>query len=341
MKTKDGKGKSTKFYVIIVVLLASLGLVLVAGLVPWSTLFPTPPPAPTPTLGNSTVELFSNPDGEVVGFVPVGLYLNVKDAEFEDWEDITNIAGNFQLDTTKMAEDLSFDMTGYQYGWLKIDPADATVFETDWKLLIGGTNFDYSYWVYDTPDEVFITMINETLGEYTYTVDADVNATIMMDVNHTLADPIHIGTGWEMTALKYADLTATRAAKYVDEKFWTSLGALYSPDDDTMTKNPRDIFEFYTTCWAIELTFDGIVTDATNDIVSLKDVNTPAEVVVSGTIVYIIFYGTITFDDGMYNFPIQVDLTGATATTINSIDIGNIDVPKGVASTLGAFTSYP
>jgi len=340
MKDKEEeKGKNKKYYYVIATLLVSLGLVFAIALIPWSTLFP---PASTPTSDLSTVKFFSNPDREDVSkYVPGALYLNTKDAEFEDWEDITNIAGNFQLDTTKLAEDLSFDMAGYKYGWIKIDPADVTVFATDWKLLIGGVNMDYEWWVYDTPAEVFMSLINDTLGAYNYGVDGSINGTILMDVNHTLTDPIHIGTGWEMTALKYADLTATRAAKYIDERYWTSLGAVYSPDDDTMTQDPRDIFEFYTTCWAIEITFNETVADATNDVVVLKDVNTPAEVVVVADIVYVIFSGTITFVDGMYNFPIQVDLTGATGTTIDSIDIGTIVVPKGIATTVGAFTAYP
>ena len=340
---KPGQEKSnTKYYVV-----GGAGIALTCFLV-WLLVFSPynilPKPTPVPVEKLSTVALFSNPDGEdKSNLIPVAYYEPTSTAEFEEWEDIINIAGNFLLQTTTLAKDLTFDLTGIPYAWLKFNPdgASATIpFETDWKLLYGEVNDDYKYSVYDTPDEVFFSMVNVSLAEYTGTAIDGVH-TIIFDVNHTLADPIHIGVGWDMSTLAYAELSTTRQAEYKDEKYWTSLGNLYAPTDDGMTVYPRYELEYYTTCWAVNFTFDATVADATNDPISFVDPDTPAEIIVVADVVYVIFYDTITFANGLFTCGVDFDLTGATGVNLTSMDLGTIVVPRGAQHALGAWTPFP
>lgn len=297
----------------------------------------------TPSVNISTFEFLSCPDGENKNnLVPGAIYLPTATAEFEDWEDITNIAGNFLLETTKLGEDLKIDLTDVPFAWLKINPDGPTAaipFDTDWKLLSGGVNTLRTYNVYDRPAAVFNNLYDANLDVFTG-LNINGSHTVVLDVNHTLADGIHVGTGWDMSALAYAELSTTKAAEYLDEKFWTCLGNTYAPTADEMTVYPRYELEYYTTCWAIELTFDGTVADGSNP-VNFVDPNTPAEIIIVADVVYVVFYETINFLNGMYTFGLNFTTIDTTATTLNTIDIGTIVVPRGAQFALGAFTSFP
>jgi hypothetical protein len=360
-----GMSKNTKIF-IAVVLVAALGLGLWYG-IPY--LISGSPVAPVPTSANSTFKLISAVDGEdVSNFVEISVWVPDSKAEFDEVEDIYTWSNFEAAESSKDAEDVSIDLSGIPYAWLEIDPDGEQVFANDHILLYGGSNFAYSIPVNHLTSDVNMGCVNSTGGAtwgnftlqtvapsgnvpygamwvhkgvtYATGVIAD-NLTITLNTPEFTHANTHHGTGgWDIENSEYDDYSTAELEFHHDEANFRNQAPSYNPSVDT-EKSGRDGLESITNGFAIKWTYNTTVstTDAATTQVNMtiRDSKIDAEVVIDGTFIYIIFYGTIDFETAAYAFDIEYEEGKAIYAT--NVQTGRIVVPKD-EDTLGAFTAY-
>lgn len=337
---KSGEEKSnTKYYV------AGAGGIAITCFLVWlfafSGFFPLPPPpTPTPIIPISSLTLSSHVDKEDVSDLEYAvLYLQTPDAEFESWEDIRDITTNFDMETRKLAEDLTFDLTNEDYAWLCICPSGygSELFNEYWKLLYGGVNRDFQEDVYDDPINMSFCILDSNLDVITVAShQTNGNYSIVGDVDHFAemhadSTQLHVGANWDMTDAKFDDLSATKQAEYYDQKYWNSYDPLYDSDVDLMDVSPRYALEYYTNCPAFKFTFNTTVSDNINFTLS-DDTKNLAVVVEDGVYIYMVFHESLTFLTGIQSWGYEIEYN-ATAIELSDVDFGRATVPtRGVSA---------
>lgn len=125
---------------------------------------PFSPITQTPTSANSTFKLISAVDGEDVSdFVEVSIWVPDSNAEFDEIEDIYTWSNFEEEESSKDAEDVSIDLSEYEYVWLEIDPDAEQVFQNDHILLTpSGSNFDYAFKINHASSDVNFMCLTNT-----------------------------------------------------------------------------------------------------------------------------------------------------------------------------------
>jgi hypothetical protein len=301
------------------------------------------PEQPETPLSESTFTLYSDPDGEdVSNFVEISVWVPEDDAEFDDTEDIFTMSNFEEEETSKDAEDVSIDLTDYSYVWVEIDPDGESVFATDFHLIYGGLNYDYTFYVkHQTSDVNFNLFDRDTLNEITVADYAtDGNYTLIYDCPHYTTTNIHANSDdWACNDDDWDELTASEKEEYYDEKYWRGQFPTYSPVVDTEKDYDKDL-EKLTNAFAFNITCNNTISTVDGNTAQLNitlDDDADVEVVISGTMVYLIYYSAVYFEDGAQELGMELEF-GADIT-LSDIDSGRIVVPKD-DSGLGTFTKY-
>jgi hypothetical protein len=157
--------------------------------------------------------------------------------------------------------------------------------------------------------------------------------------NTTTAAQLHVGTNWAMESSDFDDLTASQKATYYDEKNWAGQYPLYDPAVDLEKEYHSDL-EKITNAFAIKFDFntsistvDGNAAQVNVTIASGHDV----ECVISGDLIYFIWYEGFDFEDGAVS--VYFDMDTASGIGLDDADSGRIIVPRD-DDALGTFTKY-
>ena len=386
MKDKSGKRSNKGYYV-------GAGAVLLGGLIIWALVFTlTPiiaPPTTTPTdKATSTFTLIDYNTGEdVSAWVEGSIWTpDPDDIPFDDDEDIFRIA-NFDEDVSSQdADGISIDLRSHDYAWLQIDPdyesdfgGYAGVFAAptvdDFRLLIGGANYDYVFYVYHEPSDVDITVLDRNRGMDYWNVSRaasllsvqsdSINGTVVMSMPWNSTVGWHAGTtGGDEWNIDEDDLDLIEAdidpitLEYREEMEWLrdqrnfrTIAPYYDLVDDTIKDYGNDL-EQLTNAFAVRFSFNttinmtdyfnpttpGLAVDAqVNFTLYERDYKTnPMELVFSGDEIYIIFTEPIVFD-GAYTFDFEIDLGPNINCT--AVETGRLIVPRDDIN-LGAYTAY-
>lgn len=321
----------------------TLVLIVIFGVSLFS-LSPYSPYATTTTTNASTFTIYSYQDGEdVSNFVELTIWVPKSDAEFDDIEDIYTMSNYEAEETSKDADDISLDLSTYSYVWIEVDPDGDTVFSNNFQLIIGGSNYDYSLYAYHLTSDVNFNALNRdtldelTLGDYS----TDANITIIMDCPHLTTSNIHANSeDWAVDEDDWDDMTASEQLDYWDEKYWRTQAPLYDPSAD-LEKEAENDLEKLTNAFAFKLDFNGTIstTDGEDTQINLtiSDSGEKVEVVTTGDLIYLIYYGIVSFEDGPN--ALNLEITFGDDIHLDDIDSGRIEVPRD-DDNLGTFTKY-
>lgn len=292
----------------------------------------------------TTFTLTSKVDGEDVSdFVEISIWIPEDEDKIDEFDDVFTMALFDEEESSKDADDVSIDLREVSYAWVEIDPDAESVFETDWILIVGGTNNAYDLFVKHLSSDLnFNIQVRDTLASVTVaSYQTNNNLTVIMDVDHYTTANIHANTDdWDVDDDDWTDMTTEEREEYYDEANFRSQETLYSPHDD-LEKDFDDPLEKLTDAPCLRFIFnesvsttDGSVTQI-NFTVNNEDL--PIEVVYHGVNIDLIWYEGIDFLDGAYNFDIEILF--ASNISLSDVDSGRIVVPRG-DDNLGAFTKY-
>jgi len=337
-KKRSKKGTSGKKILLILLIVSAIGV----GVWLMLSYLPFSPFASVPSQDTSTFTLISSVDGEDVSWVEIDVLVPKDDVEFEDYEDIFT-RSNFEVEiSSRDAEDVSIDLTPYSYIWIEIDPDGETVFENDFILLTGGSNYNYIFYVYDLSSDVNFNIMDESMSPITVgNLSLNANYTVIMDVPHYTTSGIHAnGNDWTVDSDDWDDMTASEKEFYYDEANFRSQAPLYNPSDD-LSKDYDHPLEKLTEAFAIKLTFNTTVStvdgNAAQVNITVVDDDEPIEVVVSGTFIFLIFYDEVKFNNGPRSF--RLEMVTGSGIGLDNAHSGRLEVPYDDRN-LGTFTAY-
>lgn len=299
--------------------------------------------APATPVSATTIELECLISGEDVSWVPVNVWFPKDSSIFDDPEDIRT-KSMYELEVTiDEAEDVSIDVSGIPYFIVEIDPSDTTVFSNTESVEIGGYNRVLDYKVKDRVTDYNFNVMNSTMGTINLATDftnqsTSDNYTLIMDCDHymtTLAQ-MHYGDDWETTTAEFNDLDASDKAWYYDEKNFACLDVIYDTSVDT-DKDFDDRLERLTNAPAIKFTFNATLSTVDGNTAQVNFTvgnEVPAEIVYSGTFIYLVFYDDISFEYGSVSYLFEMQTS--THIELDDVDSGWVTV-AGDDDTVGPF----
>lgn len=343
-RTKSEKLKLGRNIAIVAVVILGIGFISYYALTnPLSPLYITQPTTPT-TTSLTTVTTYSYPDMEdVSNIVEIDIWVPKSSAEFDDTEDIYSLSTNFELlGSTMEAEDISIDLSGYDYIWIEIDPDGTSYFENDFRLLTGGINYALSIYVYHQVSDINFNIVDSTtMNEITVaSYQTDGNYTILFDCPHATYTDIHANTAdWDVDDDTWEDMTSSEKAYYYDEKNFRCIPKTLDPVNmSTHAKqHPEFALSLDTKFFAFKVSFNASITDsgATAVDITIDDDNEDdVYALISGDTIYFIYDKIVTFDT-VQQLGLEMDF-GADIT-MSDIDSVVIEVP-GSAYSSGTIT---
>ncbi|KKN03696.1 hypothetical protein LCGC14_1105060 [marine sediment metagenome] len=333
---EGSKEKNTKFYIIIGILVVSLGIVALVAWNPLSTLFPDEEEE-TIILAASTFTLYSAVDGEdVSNFATMDIWVPKSDATFEDgYEDITALTKNFEREESgKDADDISIDLRDYDYIWAEV--VGNSVWENTFYLFYGGVNQDYKRYAHHTSSAVpFNFYVKNTGAAITipgHTTNGNFTGVLDVPIDSRTPADNHYGDAWVLSTTEFGELTQTQQEFYWDESNWCDQYPTYDPTLDTVNELVRD-FETITNTFALKFVMnatinvtDGAATQINCTIARGYSIDT----VISGANLYMVWYEGFNFDPDPYTFDFEMWFgADITVTTVYS---GRVDVPASLSS---------
>jgi len=215
------------------------------------------------------------------------------DLPFTESEDVFRVT-NFDEDVSSSdCDDIAIDLRSHDYAWLQIDPdyesdyggynavfAAPTV--DDYRLLIGGANYDYLFYVYHEPSDVDIVVLDRNRGNDIWNMsritaaDADrqvlsdnINGTVVMNMPWNSTVGWHAGTtGGDEWDIDEDDLDVIDdgidpiTLEYTDEMEWLrdqrnfrTIAPYYDLVDDTLKDYDSDL-ERITNAFAVRFSFN-------------------------------------------------------------------------------------
>ena len=336
--SKYGLSKNQKFILIGLTL-----MVVIIGSVWAGSIWLAPVPDDPVTLDVSTIKLVDNPNLEDVSdFVEVSVWIPKDDAVFDETEDIYTITTNFKEEKSSMdADDVAIDLSDYSYVWIQVDPDAESVYATNWHLIFGGRNYDYTLYVYHQSSDVpFNIMVHGTMAAITASgYQTDGNLTVVMDVPHYTTTNTHVGTNWDIEQSEFDDMTQAEKEFVWDEKNYRCQAPVYVPGDD-LEKDYDDDLEKLTDAFALKFTFNTSVSTVDGNAAQINCTvakGKPIDVVYSGTFIYMIFHEVIDFEEKVYDF--DFEMTFAVNISLSNVHSGRLVVPRD-DDNLGTFTVY-
>ncbi|KKK75842.1 hypothetical protein LCGC14_2869670, partial [marine sediment metagenome] len=346
-------------------------------------------PTTTPTTkATSTFTFIDYNTGEdVSSWVEASVWTpDADDIPFDDGEDIFRITNYDEDVSSQDADAISIDLRSHDYAWLQIDPdyesdfgGYAGVFAApttdDFRLLIGGANYDYVFYVYHEPSDVDIVVLDRNRGMDYWNVSRaisllsvqsdDINGTVVMNMPWNSTVGLHAGTtGGDEWDIDEDDLDEIEAEidpitlEYREEMEWLrdqrnfrTIAPYYDLVDDAIKDYASDL-ERFTNAFAVRFSFNdtinmtdyfnpttpGLAVDAqVNFSLYERDYfGEPAEVIFSGNEIYIVYTSPITFD-GIYSFDFEINL--GPNINCSAVETGRLAIPQD-DNNLGVYTVY-
>lgn len=271
-------------------------------------------------------------DENVDSLLPLSLWTPKSTATFDEPGDYADITKYSETTASVVAGFISVDMSSYSGYWVQVDPDAETPFAEDWIYVSnGGTNGVVNIQAKDPTTDVNFNVLDGSMNEVTVADhQTDGNYTVIYDCPHytTTAAQLHYGTGWDLTAAEFADLTATQQEDYYDEANWAGQFPLFDPNDYTYkTTLTHPNLASLTNAFAFKLTFNDSVSivdgSATQVNFTLSD-NEPFQVAVSGEVIYLVAYQPITFLNGPRTLGFEISY--AANITLSDVDSGNLPI---------------
>lgn len=349
--------KKTQKYLLVALLVFCLliGIYFIGAYAGLWAVGPTEPTTPT----TSTWTLIDYTTGEDVSdFVEISVWID--DQDIDETEDIYRMS-NFDEDVSSDdAEDVSLDLTNVNYAWVEIEPDQEEVYSRDFHLYLGGTNADYTIYVYHMASQVMMTNIfrdtgcacplSNCSGNYVNVTLDDFqgsgNYTMLLDVPLWTVAGAHCGDDdWDMEdcppRMDEPD-TEDWLITY-NERSHRCEAPLYVPGDDD-SKEFETRLEQLTNTFVLKYTMNGTIncTDGSDYQVNMtlrdEGYSEPIEIVSCGDSIFVVFYDPIDFYPKAYTFSYEISF--AANITWCDIESGRMEIPRGAkACPLGTFTS--
>ena len=294
----------------------------------------------TTTPSGMTITLKSSVDGEDVSdFIEVSVWIPDDEDDIVDFEDVLTIANFDETEKSKNADDINLDVSASSYVWIEIDPDGESVFETEW-VLKSGVNSHYTIYIHDSTSDVALNILDGDMDEITVgAFNTDGNYTLVLDCPHYTTSNLHANSDdWDVTDDDWDEMTTTEKEWYYDEANVRDQAPFYNPADDD-EKDYSDDLERLTNAFACRLTMNGSIstTDGNDAQVNftMTDSDIPAEVIISGVYVYIVWYETIEFDSGAISERMEIEF--GEDIHLDNAQSGRLEVPRDNYG-LGTFT---
>ena len=288
----------------------------------------------------STFKLSSYPDLEdVSNFVEMNIWTPKASAEFETMDDIYTLTNFEKSESGKDADDISIDLRDHDYIWAEVTAN--SVFHNNFRLLYGGVNYDYEFYVFQETSDVNFNILDSNMNASFYTgYQGDDNQTVIIDCPHytTTVAEMHYGTGWELSATDFADYTEAQKEFMWDEKNFRAQAMYLDPTLDTCDHEYIEGLEQYTEYFALKLTYNDSVSTIDGNALEVNCTIAKGEsvrAVYSGTLIYFIVTEIINFEDGAYDFKFEIQ--HAANISISSVYSGRLTVPD---DSPGVFSAY-
>lgn len=336
----------------------SLAFVAYSPFSPWSYWWVEDTTTTPTTKATSTFTLIDYNTGEDVSdWVEISLWTEDDDDLPFDDKDPFRITNFDEEISSKDANDVTYDLRTVSYAWLEIDPdfesvyggyngVDNPVVSNDFRLLLGGKNYDYLVPVYHLPSNISVNVLDRVTSDewnetsisagLKYTRNDNGSYVVILDLPHNSTNQPHCGdddgANWEIDDEEFDDMTATELLWLYDQRNFRSIAPFYDMVDDD-DKDYDDDLEIVTNCFAVNFTFndtvslvDGELTQVNITLDERDYVAEPAEVVVSGASILIIFYEPILCYPGPYSF--DIDIGVSTDINCTSVTTGRIFTPE-------------
>ncbi|KKM82437.1 hypothetical protein LCGC14_1319600 [marine sediment metagenome] len=246
------------------------------------------------------------------------------------------------------------------------------IVSNDFRKLSPGVNYDYIVYVYHEPSNVSINVFERTnnlffdldtsdewgqttgnaLGFPYYNNTDTGRFVVALNVPYNSTHGHHAGVvggdEWDIDRDELDDMTRDELFWLADQSNFRTVASYYDMQDDTLKDySSYEKLEMLTNAFTVRFRFNATVSlvagnaNQVNMTLSDRDgIKVPAELVVSGTDIYAIFYEPITFTNHMYNFDIDIFTIGASIN-VTYVQTGRVVVPQGDSPfSLGAFTPY-
>jgi len=294
---------------------------------------------------------------DVSDFVEISVWIDDKD--IDETADIYSLSNFDEEESSKDAEDVSLDLRDVNYAWVEIDPDGEAYYDNDFHLYVGGTNYDYTIYVYHQSSTVMMTNIDRATGcacllsNCTGNVDnatagyqTSGNYTMFLDVPLWNTNESHCGSDWDMEDCPPAMTDPDEAYWLITyhERSHRCQAPVYVPGDDD-SKEFETHLEQLTNAFVLKFTLNATVncTDGSTNQVNMTIMDElytePIELISCGNAIYVVFYDPIDFFPKAYSFSYEI----VFGTTIEWCDIesGRMLIPRGAkACPLGTFTAY-
>ncbi len=382
-KLTSKKGK--KYALISVAIISFFFLGYFLAFSPYSPFVSTGDVATPTTKSTSTIKLIDFATGEDVSdWVEISIWMpKDTDTDFSDDDDPYRLSKFDEDVDSDNADDVAEDLRSYAYVWLEIDPDNDSPYggydavtggmlTDDYRPLIGGANYDYTFYVYHAPENVTINVLNSGLeggddalgnspagsnGLDEWDGAASGNFTIVLDMDRTDASALHYGDSsdedWDITDDDYADMDEDEINWLIDQRNFRTIAPMYDIADD-LDKDYTDDLEKITNAFAIRFSFndsisetDGAVNEVNITIVERDFDSETLEVVYgSNNTVFIIFIAPVTYAMGL-DFDIEIELGSgincsgdvlSASIPTYGVDVGRLQIPQDL-SPLGSFTA--
>ena len=247
-----------------------------------------------------------------------------------------------------------------------------SITSNDFRKLSPGANYDYIVYVYHEPSNVSINVLErgnnlffdfDNANEWGQTPGNNIGFpfynntdtgrfTVVLNTPYNSTDGHHAGVvggdEWDIDRDELDDMTRDELFWLADQSNFRTVAPYYDIQDDTLKDySSYEKLEMLTNAFAVRFRFNTTISLVAGNVfqvnMTLSDrdgIDVPAELVISGTDVYAIFYEPITFTNHMYNFDIDIFTIGVDINC-TYVQTGRIVVPQGDSPfSLGAFTVY-
>ena len=348
--------KKTQKYLLVALLMFCL-LIGIYFIGAYAGLWATGPAEPTVTTSSSWTLIDYTTGEDVSEFIEISAWID--DQDIDETADIYRLSNFDETESSKDAEDVSLDLRDVNYCWIEIDPDTESYYGNDFHLYLGGSNANYTIYVYHMSSTVMMTNIDRATGcacllsnctgnagNTTSIYQGSGNYTMFLDVPLWSADEPHCGSDWNMEDCPPAmdDPDTEDWLITYNERSHRCQAPLYVPGDDD-SKEFETHLEQLTDAFVLKITFNATVncTDGSTNQVNMTIMDElysePIELVSCGDAIYVVFYDPIDFFPKAYSFSYEI-VFGTTIEWCN-IESGRMVIPKGAkACPLGTFGAY-
>jgi len=284
-----------------------------------------------PTVSNSHVYLTDWTSGENLNALcPVTILGNK--VSLSDPNEIYDLSNYESVVTAKYPEDISEDLTEYDYVIIIVNPNEATdgYWTRDYHLFqINGVNQDFYLYAYHESTDIYGNILDRDSGT-AWTGAADGNYTTFLWFPAHTESELHQGTDWSISE-ELSELSSTTLEKLYNEKYWRCQPVIFDMNDDQADHERSGDYATITETSAIKFDFNDTIGSSTSvtavNITVTCDIDFQIEYGSGADTdkLYIVFTETWDTLDGPMYFDFEISM-GANITCSN-VYAGRITIP--------------